>query len=387
MPSILAVDDTPSILAAVSKLMEGLGFQVAEARDGVEGLAALTECRFDLVILDVTMPNMDGPAMLAKMREGGDGTPVIMLTAESHRPTIAGAMKSGIADYVIKPFDLAELRRKVISVLQRNGCGDVVANSVPGGAPAAGLWERREPSRRKQFVDLMVIDDMENACKRLQGMLPRHVTMNSFTCAQSALVSTSERVYRAILIDTDIPDIDSVVLAQQMRQLQPNAAIAALAVRTNATDQPRNLMEQGFGAVLYKPFTQDEVGGFLAQYLETPQEFLSREGNVLTLAPFAGKSVEHCERYCSRLSLIFPAALTQIACASYSEAIVDLGGVSIEGDLLPKLLAAAAAQARGNGMSMLAVGSGALRKALATFEGTKSIKCFGSVQEARAAGA
>ncbi len=264
MPSILAVDDNPTVRAAVSRLIEDLGFQIAEARDGVEGLATLAECRFDLVILDVMMPNMDGPTMLAKMREGGDSTPVIMLTAESHRPTIAGAMKAGITDYVIKPFDPEELCRKIISVVQRSGCGDVVANSTPGGAASAGLWERRAPSRRKRLVDLMVIDDMENAHRRLRGMLPRHVTMNGFACAQSALASAGEDAYRAILIDTDIPAIDSVVLAQQMRQLQPKAAIAALAMRTNAPDEKRTLKEQGFEVVLYKPFAQDEVDDFVA---------------------------------------------------------------------------------------------------------------------------
>ena len=384
MPSILAVDDTPSILAVVSRLMEGLGFQVAEARDGVEGLATLAECRFDLVILDMTMPNMDGPAMLAKMREGGDGTPVILLTAESHRPTIASAMKLGIVDYVMKPFEPKELCRKVISVVQRNGCGEVVANSMPGGAAAAGIWKRRAPSRRK-FVDLMVIDDMENVCKRLRDLLPRRVTMNGFTCAQSALASTGEKAYRAVLIDTDIPDIDSVVLAQQMRQLQPNAVIAALAMRTSAGDQKRMLKEQGFEIVLYKPFTQDEVDDFLVQYLEG-QELLTRDDNLLKLAPFVGK-MERREGYFSGLSLLFPAALKEVACASHGEVIVDLRSVPTQGDLLPKLLASAAAQAKGLGMSMSAVGSGDIRKALASFEETKTIKCFDTVQEARAAGA
>jgi DNA-binding NtrC family response regulator len=381
MPSILAVDDTPGILAVVSKLMEGLGFQVSEARDGVEGLAALAECRFDLVILDVTMPNMDGPAMLAKMREGGDSTPVIMLTAESHRPTIAGAMKSGIADYVMKPFELKELCHKVISVLQRNGCGDVVANSMPGDAATADIW-KRAPSSRRQFVDLMVIDDMENVCKRLRGLLPGHVTMNGFTCVQSALANMSEKLYRAILIDTDIPGIDSVVLAQQMRQLQPDAAIAALAMHTNATDQTRELMEQGFGAVLYKPFAQDQVDHFLVQYLEN-QEYLVREDNVLRLAPFVGKNVEHPERYFSRLSRLIPAALKQVACASYGEIIVDLGSVTIEGEFLPKLLASVAAQTKEFGMSMSVVGSATIRKVLASVEETSSIKCFGTVEESR----
>jgi CheY-like chemotaxis protein len=384
MPSILTVDDNPDVRAAVSRLAAELGFEVAEARDGVEGLETLTECRFDLVILDVMMPNMDGPDMLARMRGGGDNTPVIMLTAESHRPTIARAMKGGIVDYVIKPFDPEELCRKITSVVHRSTCGDVVANSAPGGASAAGLWEKRAPSRPKRLLDLMVIDDMENANKRLRAMLPKQVSMNGFTSAQSALSRACEDGYRVILIDMDIPDIDSFVLAQQVRQLQPNAAIVALAMRTNAADQKENLKEQGFEAVLCKPFAQAEVDEFFARYFEN-QEFLTRDGNLLTLAPFVGK-MERLEGHFDRLALLFPAVLKEIASASHGEVIVDLGSIPTKGDLIPRLLASVAAQATELEMSTLVVGPGEIRNKLASFEETKIIKCFGTVQEARAAG-
>jgi len=385
MPSVLVVDDTPSILALVVRLMERLGFQVAEARDGVEGLSTLAECRFDLIVLDMTMPNMDGPAMLARMREGGDTTPVIVLTAESHRPTIASAMKAGIADYIIKPFEPEELCRKVIAVIQRTTCGGVAPISMPGGAAAAGLWNGPARAQRQQFVDLLVVDDMENVCKRLRSMLPKHVTMNGFTCAQSALASAGEKSYRAILVDTDIPAVDGVVLAQQMRQLQPHAVVAALAMRASAARQERMLRERGFEVVLCKPFTQQEVDDLLLPHLES-HEVLTRDGNLLKLGPFAGE-VEACERHFGRLFRLFPGALKEVAGASYGEVIVDLGGVPAHPDLLPRLLAWTAGQAKELGLGILAVGSGETSKALASFEETKTIRCFSAVEEARAAGA
>jgi CheY-like chemotaxis protein len=230
----------------------------------------------------------------------------------------------------------------------------------------------------------MVIDDMENANKRLRAMLPKQVSMNGFTSAQSALSRACEDGYRVILIDMDIPDIDSFVLAQQVRQLQPNAAIVALAMRTNAADQKENLKEQGFEAVLCKPFAQAEVDEFFARYFEN-QEFLTRDGNLLTLAPFVGK-MERLEGHFDRLALLFPAVLKEIASASHGEVIVDLGSIPTKGDLLPRLLASAAAQATELEMSTLVVGPGEIRNKLASFEETKIIKCFGTVQEARAAG-
>ncbi len=82
---------------------------------------------------------MDGPTMLTKMREGGDGTPVIMLIAESHRPTIAGAMKAGITDYVIKPFDPKEAASMGVTGI--GGVVPLVAVFVPG-SPSFCLVQR-----------------------------------------------------------------------------------------------------------------------------------------------------------------------------------------------------------------------------------------------------
>jgi len=385
MPTILTVDDSRAVRTIVAKQVKDLGFDVAEAEDGEQGLAKLAECQFDLVILDVTMPNMDGPTMLGKMRDAGNNTPVIMLTSESKRSIIAGAMKSGITDYILKPFKPEELRNKILSVLQGGGGQEeVVSSSMPGGAPAAGVAAGAAPAHdgAKQFVDVMVVDDMENVHKRLRGMLPNHLTMNGFTSAQSALASARERVYRVVLVDTDIPDVNSAVLSQQIKVLQPHAAFMALALRTN-TDQTKELKDQGFADVMYKPFTQDHVDDFLVQYFDN-QEFLTSEDNLLKVAPFLGKP-ERLERYYGRLAQLFPAVLNKVASACYEEVIVDLAQVPSQGDRLPKLLVTVAGQAKEVGMSMSVVGTADVQKSLASFEETRGIRWFGSVQEARAA--
>jgi two-component system cell cycle response regulator len=386
MPTVLTVDDSRAVRTIVSKQVKDLGFDVAEAEDGVQGLEKLTECQYDLVILDVTMPNLDGPGMLAKMRGEGNMTPVIMLTSESKRSIIAGAMKSGITDYILKPFKPEELRNKILSVLQGgSGNEEVVASSMPGGAPAAGVPEHaasREASA-KQFVDVMVVDDMENVHKRLRGMLPNHLTMNGFTSAQSALASAREKVYRVVLVDTDIPDVNSAVLAQQVKVLQPHAAFIALALRTSSADQSKELRDQGFGDVVYKPFTQDHIDDFLVQYFDN-QDFLTNEDNVLKVAPFVGKP-ERLDRYFGRLAQLFPSVLNKVASACYDEVVVDLAAAPTQGDRLPKLLVSLVGQSKEMGMAMSVVGTPEIQKLLASFEETRGIKYFGTLQEARAA--
>ncbi len=394
MPLVLTVDDSRAVRTIVSKQIRDLGFEVAEAEDGVQGLAKLQETQYDLVILDVTMPNMDGPTMLARMRDAGNETPVIMLTSESKRSIIAGAMRSGITDYILKPFKPEELRNKILSVLQGGGeVEDVVSSAMPGGAPPAGVPAAapREAggagagAGARQFVDVMVIDDMENVHKRLRGMLPAHLTMNGFTSAQSALASAREKVYRVVLVDTDIPDVSSAVLAQQIKVLQPHAAFVALALRTAAGDATKELQAQGFADVLHKPFTQDHVDDFLVQYFDN-QEFLTSEDNVLKAAPFLGKP-ERLDRYFSRLLQLLPPVLEKVASACYDEVLVDLAHVPTQGDRLPKLLVTMASQAREMGMTMTVIGTPAVQETLASFEETRGLRYFPTVQEARAAAA
>mgnify|MGYP000995799763 FL=1 len=141
MPAILTVDDSRAVRTIVGKQVKELGFDVIEAEDGIQGLEQLANTAVDLVLLDVTMPNMDGPTMLQKMRESGNKTPVIMLTSESKRTIVAGAMKAGISDYILKPFKPEELRAKVLSVLQGEPGVDQIVQSAAAPGPSASPAE------------------------------------------------------------------------------------------------------------------------------------------------------------------------------------------------------------------------------------------------------
>ena len=157
MPRILTIDDSSTIRSIITKQMSELEFEVDQAEDGQQGLAKLEEISVDLILLDVTMPVMDGPTMLAALRERGDRTPVIMLTSESKRSIVAGAIKLGIEDYILKPFKPDELRGKVMKALKLDGSGGatgpVAANpsvaSAPATAPSAGT------SASRQFTDVL----------------------------------------------------------------------------------------------------------------------------------------------------------------------------------------------------------------------------------------
>jgi DNA-binding NtrC family response regulator len=385
MATILTVDDSRSVRTIVAKQVKDLGFEVEEAEDGVQGLAKLGEREYDLILLDVTMPNLDGPGMLAKMRELGNKTPVIMLTSESKRSVVAGVMKTGISDYILKPFKPEELRNKVLSVLQGEaGAEEVLAVSAeptPAPEPAAAA-AAPQAAAGKQFVDVLVVDDMENVHKKLRGMLPEHVSLNGVTSAQAALQSCRQKVFKIVLVDTEIPDVDSAVLAQQLKVLQPHAAFVALALRTT-NDVLSEVRAQGFAQVLFKPFSQDNVDDFLAQYFDN-QDLLSADENVLKAAGFNGRP-ERVDRYFGRIGETFPQVLNKVAAACFEDIVLDLTASPAAGEKVLKFLLSAADQAKQVGMRLSVVGTPELQKLMNSYTETQELHFYGSVQEARAA--
>ena len=117
---ILVVDDEPFITDLLSAALRFEGFAVEVAGSGREALSLATPGRFDLVMLDVMMPDLDGTDVCRRLRETGVDVPVVFLTArDSTEDKVAGLAMAD--DYVTKPFSLEELVARVRAVLRRTG--------------------------------------------------------------------------------------------------------------------------------------------------------------------------------------------------------------------------------------------------------------------------
>ncbi|MDY6949951.1 MAG: response regulator [Thermodesulfobacteriota bacterium] len=116
---ILTVDDSRTIRTIVKKAFRPFDCEILEGQNGVEGLALAAKEKPDLIILDITMPMMDGVEMLSKLRNEPElkETPVIMLTAEAAKDRVIEVVKIGVKDYIIKPFEAALLIEKVQKIM------------------------------------------------------------------------------------------------------------------------------------------------------------------------------------------------------------------------------------------------------------------------------
>lgn len=116
----LVVDDERYLADLVAMALRYEGWDVRTAGTGAEAEQALAEHRPDVVVLDVMLPDTDGFALLRRMREGGDATPVVFLTARDATEDRISGLRMGADDYVVKPFSLEELVARLRAVLRRS---------------------------------------------------------------------------------------------------------------------------------------------------------------------------------------------------------------------------------------------------------------------------
>ncbi|MGD0198913.1 MAG: response regulator transcription factor [Solirubrobacteraceae bacterium] len=117
--SILVVDDEPSITESVAMTLRFEGFDVATAATAGDALAMMSESPFDLLILDVMLPDINGLELTRRIRHGGLDIPVLFLTARSAVQDRVAGLSVGGDDYVTKPFSLVEVVARVHAILRR----------------------------------------------------------------------------------------------------------------------------------------------------------------------------------------------------------------------------------------------------------------------------
>jgi two-component system, OmpR family, response regulator MprA len=127
---ILVVDDEPAVQIALSRALSLERYEVAQAADGREALDRLGSTPYEAVILDIAMPRMDGLEVCRRLREGGDMTPVLMLTARGEVDDRVAGLDAGADDYLVKPFALRELLARVRALLRRAGEEDGPAETL-----------------------------------------------------------------------------------------------------------------------------------------------------------------------------------------------------------------------------------------------------------------
>jgi len=120
-PQVLVVDDEASVRHALERALRLEGFAVSTAAGGQEALAAVAQRPPSVIVLDVTMPDLDGVSVVRRLRAAGLDVPVCILSARDEIDDRVAGLQAGADDYLVKPFAIAELTARLHALLRRRG--------------------------------------------------------------------------------------------------------------------------------------------------------------------------------------------------------------------------------------------------------------------------
>jgi len=270
---VLTVDDSKTVRIIVKKAFKGFDCEIIEAANGVEGLAAAAKENPDLILLDITMPVMDGVEMLTKLKSDPalKGIPVIMLTAEGGRDNVLKIAKIGVRDYIVKPFKEEILVEKAGRIIDLKPLSE-------------------GPQKAKSIFDpatILVVEDKPAIIQQIQeGLKHTPWKIHGVQTTGEAIDFCSKNTPYLIIISLSLPEDAAFTLFRLVRQNVKTkyTPIFALVVKTETTVQ-QQAQQVGFSYIVTKPIEIPELESKIAKAmnLDTSQRYFAMDGDVFVM--------------------------------------------------------------------------------------------------------
>jgi CheY-like chemotaxis protein len=222
--SVLVVDDEEDTCRNLSDILTDLGYNVEVAHDGPTALEMVRRTAYDVALLDLKMPGMDGLTLYREIKRLRAGTVALIVTAYAGSATAEEALSAGAWRVLPKPVDLPRLLNLVDEAV---------------GQPL-----------------VLVIDDDPDLCASLWDLLREHGYRVAVAHDEAAAAAQlRDRAYKAVLIDMKLPDGDGGSVFQLVRSVNPQARTVVITGHRQELDElVRKVVNEGADAVCYKPF-------------------------------------------------------------------------------------------------------------------------------------
>ncbi len=252
---ILTVDDSKTIRLIVGRAFRSFDCEVFEASNGIEGLMVAAKERPNLILLDLTMPVMDGFETLARLKADPDlkSIPVIMLTAESGRENVLRIAKQGVRDYLVKPF-------KENIIVERVGR---VVNLQPRRLMSLRAGRFDDP------ITVLVVDNKPAIADQIvHGLADTAWSVQACATAGEGLDVCHQATPDVVVVSLSLPDYAAFTFFQMLRAQANTKSVPvfAMCVKT-ATEEQSRAQQAGFTGIITKPLDIDEVKSRVAQAL------------------------------------------------------------------------------------------------------------------------
>ena len=242
--SILIADDNEANRDVLSRRLEKQGYTVATASDGQQALDMMALEDFDLLLLDIMMPAMDGYDVLKKMRMDPKlGTlPVIVLTADNESSNVIHCIELGANDYLVKPFDMVVLRNRIVRCLLNRRIREDVSGELN--------WQSG------QVPEVLVVEDDEMSRDLLQKRVSRAgYNVVSVADGNTALQKLSNQPFDLVLLDIMMPGMSGVEVLQQIKVDESLSQVSVIMI--SALDDQETIddcLQLGAEDYITKPF-------------------------------------------------------------------------------------------------------------------------------------
>jgi len=230
-PSIrlLMVDDEQEFLQAVEPGLARRGFDVTLAGDGIRALELLEQRSFDVVVLDVKMPGIDGVDTFREIKKRAPGLPVILLTGHGNIADAFETSREGVHEYLTKPCDVEKL-------------AEVVRQAATRGRPR----EESPPVPGEIVRILLVDDDLEFVRSITPALERRGIDVTEAMDGAQALEKVGDRFFDVALVDVVMPGMDGITLMDRLKEADPFLEVVILTGNPQVGDARRGLREGAF---------------------------------------------------------------------------------------------------------------------------------------------
>jgi two-component system cell cycle response regulator len=367
---ILTVDDSKTVRIIVRKAFKTYDCEILEAGNGVEGLALAAKENPDLILLDVTMPVMDGVEMLTKLKADPalKGIPVMMLTAEGGRDNVLKIAKIGVRDYLVKPFKEDVLIEKAGRVIDLKPLSETPAKAKSIFDPA----------------DILIVEDKPAIIQQIQeGLKHTPWKIHGVSTQGEAIDFCSRTPPDMMLVSLSLPEDSAFTLFRLVRTNVKTkyTPVFALVVKTE-TAQQQQAQTVGFSAIITKPIDLAELETKMAKAmnLDTSQRYYTIEGDSLIM-----RLPENCSpAVIAEAATYLKPKFAEAVDAGHNKVVIDIHQIRSLHMGVIKLLFQAMQTCRELAMQFALVANPQIVAECKGFEDTRNWTFYDSLEEAKA---